>query len=94
MDAGGGEYGLYVALSEDLLNAIKDGRAGVHFSLWTREGGFVLGLPPVNTEGGPFLLAEGFRLRVMLDPKSGYAGLESGTGYFALFDRDGYITGQ
>lgn len=89
---GGDEYGLYVTLREDLRQAIADDRAGLHFSIWSREGSLVLGMPQVNVEDGPFLVADGYRLRVMLDSKSGYAGLELGVGYFALFDRSGYLS--
>lgn len=85
LDTGGGEYGLYLELNEQLRDAIQNDNARLAVSFWQGEQ-LLLAMPGLRLDDGPFLIQEGYQLKVLLDPKGGYAGLEPGTGYYVMLD--------
>lgn len=78
---GEGEYGIYVHARNPAVEEINAGRLNVNFSLWSADGHFIFAMPTVSLNQGPFLLLDGYILRVIVNVKSKTLGLEPGIGY-------------
>ncbi len=86
LDTGDGEYGLYLLLNQQLRDAIGNGSARLAVSFWQGQQ-LLLAMPSLDpADNGPFLIQEGYYLKVLLDPQDGYMGLQPGTGYYLLLD--------
>lgn len=92
LDALDGEYAFQFSFHEDLQAAINNEAVAVHFSLWTSEGDFALGMPQLDKEDMTFWMVAGYKLRVMLEVKTSYRGLKKGVGYFAELDPREHVT--
>lgn len=92
LDALDGEYAFQFSFSEDLKAAIGEEAVAIHFSLWTSEGNFALGMPEIDKEQMTFWMVPGYRLRVMLEVKTNYRDLKKGVGYFAELDPRDHLT--
>lgn len=80
-DLGEGEYGIYVHARNPAVEEINAGRLNVNFSLWSADGHFIFAIPTVSLNQGPFLLLDGYILRVIVNVTSKTLGLEPGIGY-------------
>lgn len=66
IDMGEKEYGIYVARNNRIGKAIADGKIHINFSLWDAKGNFVLAMPAIADNAAPFVVAEGYQLRIAL----------------------------
>lgn len=85
-DLGEGEFGVYVHAQHPAIEEINTGRLNVNFSLWSDDEQFVFAMPTVSLNEGPFLLLDGYILRVMVNVNNNALGLEPGVGYKADID--------
>lgn len=94
IDALDGEYSFSFSFTPELSNAITAGGVAVHFSLWTSDGEFVLGIPKLSNDDMSFWMMDGYALRAMLEIKSGYRDLEKGVGYYAVLEPRDHLREQ
>lgn len=85
-DLGEGEFGVYVHAQRPAMEGIASGRLNISFSLWSEDEQFVFAMPTVSLNQGPFLLIDGYILRVMVNVTNDALGLEPGVGYKADID--------
>lgn len=90
LDSGDSEYGLYLLLDKQLQSAIRDDTVSLHVSIWN-EGRFVASVPGFRHSNSPFLLQEGYQLQILINPQSGFMGLQPGTGYYLLLEPKEYL---
>jgi hypothetical protein len=64
VEAGTDEYGIYVSRSEVIEKAIGAGVIRISFSLWDAQDNFVMAIPATADDARPFIVAEGYQLRI------------------------------
>lgn len=85
-DLGEGKFSLYVRAQQPAIKEINSGRLRVKFSLWFDDEQFVFAMPNVSLNQGPFLLIEGYVLRVVVNTTDNALDLQPGIGYMARID--------
>jgi hypothetical protein len=86
VEAGTNEHGIYVSRSEEIEKAFAAGIIRISFSLWDAQENFVLAIPATADDGRPFIVAEGYQLRISLIPYSVYGGLSPDTIYLVALN--------
>ena len=86
IDMGEKEYGIYILRNNEIRKAIADGKIHINFSLWDTKGNFVLAIPAIADNAAPFIVAEGYRLRIALAPTVSYSDLKPGRSYIATLN--------
>jgi len=83
---GDGEHGIYIARRSEIRSAIAEGQIRINFSLWDAKENFVLAVPEIADSDSPFIVAEGYQLRIALIPTSIYNDLKPGTSYITALN--------
>lgn len=86
VNMGDKEYGIYIYRNDKIAKAIIAGKIRIGFSLWDSKDNFVLAIPNVADAASPFILAEGYQLRITLAPTEIYEDLEPGAGYITTLN--------
>lgn len=86
IDMGDKEYGIYVVRNGEINKTIADGKIRINFSLWDAKGNFVLAIPTIEDDAAPFIVAEGYQLRIALTPTASYGDLKPGSGYITILN--------
>lgn len=86
VNMGDKEYGIYISQDGEIAKAIMAGKIRISFSLWDTRGNFVLAIPNIADSASPFILAEGYQLRITLAPIEIYRDLEPGAGYITTLN--------
>jgi len=81
IDMGDKEYGIYITQNGEIKRAINTGKIRINFSLWDANDNFVLAIPAAADDASPFIVVEGYQLRIALIPTEIYEGLKPGTSY-------------
>lgn len=90
-DLGEGEYGIYVRAQQPAIEEIDNGQLAVNFSLWSDDDQLVLAMPTVNMNQGPFLVLDGYILRIVINAAHDALGLRPGIGYRVDIDPADYL---
>lgn len=86
IEMGDGEYGIYITRDEKLDEAVAAKKVSINFSVWDIGGRFVMAMPSIADDAGPFVLSQGYQIRIALIPISTYADLKLGVGYFCMLN--------
>lgn len=86
IDMGENEYGIYVLWSDEIRKTIADEKIHISFSLWDTKGNFILAMPTIEDKASPFIVTEGYQLRIALVPTASYHDLKLGSSYIATLN--------
>lgn len=90
-DLGEGQFGLYIRAQQPAIKEINSGELRVNFSLWSDDEQFVFAMPNVSLNQGPFLLLEGYTLRIVVNTTNNALDLQPGVGYMTQLDPADYL---
>ncbi len=86
VDVSAGEYVLYVHLTEALETQLSAGNSEIHFSLFDKSNNLILGLPKIVGNRLSFIIAQGYKLRIMVVSKADFNEFKAGMGYYSDLD--------
>lgn len=90
-DLGEDQYGLYIHITQPASEAINKKKLEINFSLWSEDNQFVFAMPKIDFNHGPFLLIDGYTLRIVVNTTEETLGLLPGVGYTIDIDPADHI---